>query len=379
MQRVAVKPEMLQWARRRAGLSIDDLSAFPKLGEWERGERQPTFRQLENYAKRTYTPFGYMFLPEPPAEKLPIPDFRTVADRPMHGPSPNLLDTVYTMQRRQDWYRDYLIEQGNEPLPFVASATVGDNERNVAAQMRSVLRMGDGWAREHRSWEDALRDLGIRMEEAGITVVWNGIVGYNTHRKLDVEEFRGFVLVDDIAPLIFVNNADAKSAQMFTLAHELAHLWIGQGGVLNLNATRPASNTTERFCNRVAAEFLVPEDELRIIWPGIRYDAHPIGRIARTFRVSRIVAARRLRDLRLIDEAEFLSIYRDELDDASARRSSGGSFNNTAPLRLGRPFAEAVLRAAREGSLLYHEAYQLTGLHGKTFDKLYGLLGEHAL
>ncbi|NQT14973.1 MAG: DNA-binding protein, partial [Planctomycetes bacterium] len=117
MPTVAVKPELIRWAIVRSGLPPDDLvKRFPKLDEWKSGERQPTFQQLEKFAKTTRTPFGFLFLPEPPEERIPIPDFRTVGDTPIDRPSPDLIETIQTMQRRQEWMRDLLIEDGHERL-----------------------------------------------------------------------------------------------------------------------------------------------------------------------------------------------------------------------------------------------------------------------
>lgn len=356
-------------------MSIDDLSsAFPKLRAWEDGTAMPTLKQLENYAKRTWTPFGYFFLINPPEEKLPIPDFRTVEDKKPLRPSPNLLETVHTVQRRQEWLRDYLIEDGAESLPFVGSFDISADPLAVALNMRNTFGIDPGWAEVHRTWQDALRDLRHRVEDAGVITAWNGVVGNNTRRALDVDEFRGFVLSDKYAPIVFINTNDARAAQMFTLAHELAHLWVGSDGVLNLNAMQPADYAVERFCNHVAAEFLVPEAEFRAAWPEVSSSEEPFRELARKFKVSPLVAARRALDLNYITRNDFFGFYnyyvRNERQKNRSRNKSGGNFYLTAPLRLGRPFAEAVIRAAREGKLLYRNAYQLTGLHGKTFDAL---------
>ena len=256
---VAVKPELIRWAIRRSGLHFDQLAAkFPKLDKWQNGETQPTLRQLEAFAKRTMTPFGYLFLPEPPVEKLPLPDFRTVGDSPIKCPSPNLLDTVQDMERRQQWMRDYLIEQGHDELGFVGSVKENAPIDSVAARIRQTLGLESEWAERFATWQEALRKLRDSIEGIGILVSTSGVVGLNNKRKLDPEEFRGFVLSDRYAPLIFVNGADAKSAQMFTLVHELAHVWLGKGGIFNLIRMMVATDATERFCNQVAAEFLIP-------------------------------------------------------------------------------------------------------------------------
>jgi hypothetical protein len=177
----------------------------------------------------THTPIGFLFLPEPPEECLPIRDLRTVVHGPAR-PSPDLLDTIYAMQRRQDWLREERLECETGPLEFVGSARLGDDPSAVGQEMRRIVGMDEGWASAASTWDGAVSELRRRIEQLGVMAVVNGVVGNNTHRKLNVAEFRGFALTDAYAPLVFINGADAKSAQMFTLAHELAHVWLGSEG-----------------------------------------------------------------------------------------------------------------------------------------------------
>lgn len=380
METLNVKPELIRWAIERSGRGVDTLVRyFPKIMQWEAGEAQPTLRQLESLAKKTWTPLGYFFLPQPPVEELPVPDFRTVRDTPIRRLSPNLIDTLHTMQRRQVWLREYLIEQGHEPLSFVSSASTKQSIDAVARQMRTTLSIGAGWASQHASWTDALRALREAADAIGIMVVINGVVGNSTRRKLDPEEFRGFVLLDEYAPLIFINGSDARSAQMFTLAHELVHLWVGQAGLFNLLDLEPSEAAVEQFCNRVAAEFLIPATELRAVWPEARSQSEPFQMLARRFKVSPIVTARRALDLGLIHKAAFLEFFEAyQVDERrKAARASGGDFYQTQNVRVGRRFARIVARAAREGRLLYRDAYHLTGLHGATFDRYAKSIGAY--
>lgn len=383
MARVTVDPSVLRWAIERSGVSRTELRRrFPKLNAWEQRQIQPTMPQLEAFAKATSTPFGYLFLPQPPHEELPIPHFRTVNDQPHARPSPELLDTVHLMERRQGWMREYLIEQGQRRLLFVGSAVLTDRPNAVALGMKQVLGLSNGWAAQRRTWTDALRDLRAAVEAVGIIVVVNSIVGNNTHRKLNVEEFRGFVLVDEFAPLVFTNGADAKAAQMFTLAHELAHIWLGVSAAFDLRKLQPANDQTERVCNEVAAEFLVPESELRHAWGTVDRESDPFEAIARRFKVSQIVAARRALDLNLITVNRFSQFWEqyenDERRTAEQDQSGGGDFYASQNYRISRRFGEAVIRAVKEGRLLYHEAYQLTGISGTTFDRYAKLLDVDA-
>lgn len=240
MTRVQVKPELLRWACERSRIDELELSVrFPQVEAWERGEKQPTIKQLEAFAKATHTPLGYFFLPEPPIERLPIKDFRTVRED-VARPSADLLDTIYAMQRRQDWLREERRDGEGEPLDFVGSARLSDDPEAVGREMRRVVGLDDGWAAEVKTWTEAVGELRRRAEKLGLIAVINGVVGNNTSRKLDVHEFRGFALTDSYAPLIFVNGSDAKSAQMFTLAHELAHVWTPMSSSRRRTPTTPS-------------------------------------------------------------------------------------------------------------------------------------------
>jgi Zn-dependent peptidase ImmA (M78 family) len=379
MTRVAINPRLIRWACERSGQEESALvERFPKLPQWERGEVQPTFKQLEEFAKATLTPFGAFFLAEPPAETLPVPDFRTMRGQRPRSPSAALLETIYQMQRRQEWMRDYLIEEGAEPLSFVGTVTLASSPVAAAQGIRRTMGMEGGWAELHSTWSNALLGLRRAVEDTGVLVVINGVFGNNTHQSLDPEEFRGFVLCDRYAPLIFINGADFKSAQMFTLAHEVAHLWLGKDGVFNLPDLQPSEDEVEKFCNRVAAEVLIPSRELEACWPEVRADANPYNALARRFKVSPIVAARRVLDHNLISRAEFyafLNDYRAEERQRRHRRPSGGDFYRTQEVRVGHRFGGAVIRAARAGKLLYQDAYRLTGLYGRTFDQFAQELG----
>ena len=346
------------------------------VAQWEQTGKISIAR-IDNLAAKTYTPLGYLYLSEPPEERLPIRDFRTRGGDAPRRPSVDLLDTVYLMQRRQAWMRDDLIEGGADPLAFVGAYGLEDSHIEVATAMRSMLGLTAAWAETTTSWSDALRFLRNRLDEVGVLVVFNGVVGNNNYRKLDRKEFQGFALVDEYAPLVFVNSADYISAQMFTLAHEVAHLFIGETGLTLFERLVPSDHETERYSNQVAAEFLVPKEELEDFGPSVRNLDNPFRAISRRFKVSAIVAARRALDLGLIDRNTFFEFYRDNRHQGQGGRftGEGGNFWNIQKWRIGPRFAGAVARAAGEGSLLYREAYSLTGLRGDTFERMSEELG----
>lgn len=377
MARVAVNPEVLQWAMNRTEEAESISRRFPII-KWLNKEKQPTLKQLEGFAKATATPLGFFFLSKPPEIKLSIPHYRTMLDRPYVFPSPDLLETVQTMERRQAWMREYLQDMGQEPLSFVGSCNITDDPKEVARRIRAMVGLESGWAANCRSWKEALALLIDKVERTGVLVVRNGIVGYNTHRKLDVHEFRGFVLVDRYAPLLFINGADGQAAQMFTIAHELAHIWYGQSAAFDLSGLQPAHESIERVCNQTAAEVLVPEFELRRLWEHYRNYSDRFDQLARHFKVSSIVTARRSLDLGLISRDEFFEFYNQWME-AERRNKQGsdgsGDFYRNLNYRVGRRFAEAVMISAKEGRIPYNEAYRLTGLKGDTFSEYARRLG----
>ena len=181
MTRVAVRPELVRWALERSGRSGEGFATkFPKLAAWERGEAQPTLKQLEQFAKATFTPVGYFFLREPPAERVPIPDFRTLPAALRERPSPDLLDTIYLCQQRQEWYHEFARTMGDAPLGFVGSAGVADDVAATAAGMRRALGFDLEERRRLPTWTEALRRFIEQADGVGVLVMVSGVVGATT-------------------------------------------------------------------------------------------------------------------------------------------------------------------------------------------------------
>lgn len=366
MSSVPASIPVIQWAAQRAGLGDAALARhYPKWPLWLTGEAQPTLRQLEDFAKRTHTAIGYFFLPQPPSMPLPIPDFRTLRDAAMGEPSSNLLDTIYLCQQRQDWFRDHARLHGFPVLPFVGSASIQEAPEAVAQRMREALTLSTEARQRLSTWTEALRQLIAKAEEAGVMVMVTSVVGSNSHRKLDVGEFRGFALADDLAPLVFLNGADSKSAQMFTLAHELAHLWLGASGVSDAETGRVPEQAIERWCNQVAAELLMPMQALRAAYQPDTSIPQEIQRLARLFKVSTLVALRRLFDAGFINQAVLWQNYREELDrlrSLERSQSGGGDFYNSLGARTSKRFARAIVSSTLEGLTSFPDAFRMLGV-----------------
>ncbi len=371
--RVDVRPEMLRWARERAGLTVRELERrFPSLDRWERGEANPTLKQVEGLAKATHTPVGYLFLREPPIERIPIPDFRTIGSVFLGHPSPDLLEMVYVCQQRQDWYRDFAKSMGEEPRRFVGSASASDSVEAVGRRMREDLGFDLDARRECPTWTEALRQFIAQADASGVLVMCSGVVLNNNRRRLDPAEFRGFAIVDDLAPLVFINGADTKAAQMFTLAHELAHVWLGQSALSDAAPAAIPDHEVERWCNRVGAELLVPMQVLRA---ELRLDAEleaEVTRLARWFKVSTLVILCRVHDAGALSREAFEEAYASELHRLRALPGGkGGDFYLTQAARVSKRFARGLIASTLEGQTLYRDAFRMLGISKtETFHEL---------
>ncbi|WP_028298873.1 ImmA/IrrE family metallo-endopeptidase [Olivibacter sitiensis] len=368
---VPVNGNIITWALSRAGYDVTGFSIkYPalKVDRWLQGDKQPTVRQLEDFSKKVHVPFGYMLLQEPPNEAIDFPFFRTGHAKPTYQVSPNVYDTILDLSRRQEWLREYLVQLEAKHLDYVGKF----NQHTLVAQfvqdLRDQLGLRAGWTLACPTWEDTLALLMDAIERIGIIVVQNGVVGNNTRRPIPVGECRGFVLVDDYVPFLFVNNADAKAAQLFTLVHELAHVWLGKSAGFNQDQLLPADDPIELLCDRVAAEFLVPAHLLSDVWTGIA----DVRMLATRFKVSPIVIARRALDLQLLTRAQFFDFYNQYMEADRHKRdqqTGGGDFYRTNKRRVSPAFASYVDSAVKSGALTYKEAFKLTGLYGDVYTK----------
>ena len=359
---VTIPKEMYLWAIERAGYRVDEfLQTHPDVAMYIEDEKKPTIKQLESFASTVHVPMAFLMLPSPPVETSPIPMFRGKAGNGKFDL--NVYQTVLDVQGRQEWLSDYLSENDLDECPFVGKYDISIPIQDMAVIIRQHLGLEIDWMMSFNTPDKAINYFVEKMEEVGICVFFNGIVGNNTHRALDVEECRGFALVGEAnAPMIFVNNSDSKNAQMFTLAHEFTHVLVGfSAGYAGFEGEY--HDLVEAYCDKVAAEFLVPGVLLKDYWSSIE-------ECAKQFNVSTLVIARRAHDLGIISNEEYREFYlRYRANVKIKKKSSGGAFYKTAAKRIGRLFAIHIYNAVRSKQISYTEAYRLTGLYGKTFDK----------
>jgi len=384
--RVEVDPALLEWACNRSGVEQKELELkFRALPEWLNGEKLPTEKQLQSFANATFTPFGSFFSAKPPVDTLPVADFRVRRKRPNSPPSPHLLDTLFLCQDQQAWYRDYLLDAGESSLDWVGSQRLDISPKIAATQCANELNLTVD-SRSHASnWEEGLRVVRQALEAAGVHVMINGVVGNNNKRPLDPDEFSGFALADTLAPLIFINNTDYKASQMFTIAHEVGHLLLGESGISDDSVGLEQVPANESWCDSFAAELLVPEADLHSL--GIELTdvgLSDVQRLASRYKVSRVVVLRRLRTSGFLGRQRYSNLFAQERNEYIARKSereaagsqSGGNFYNNFFQRTGRHFASAVVASTLEGQTNYTEMSKLLGISSiSTFETIVDRVG----
>jgi Zn-dependent peptidase ImmA (M78 family)/DNA-binding XRE family transcriptional regulator len=380
MSYALISPPVLQWARFRARLDIDSLAykipvKSEKVISWEVGTEKPTFIQAQKLAKVLRIPFGYLFLEKPPQDTVLLPDMRTINDKVIGDYSIDLKDVISDVIRKQDWYRDYLKEEGFSELEFTRKYNCNSSVDEIVASITKTLNLKMEDRVNVRTWTDFFKLLVERIEAAGILVMKSGKVGNNTHRILKADEFRGFAICDPIVPVIFVNGADYKAAQIFTLIHELAHVWVGESGVSDIGLRKDnikISNQCEIKCNEVAAEVLVPSNLIIDQWNKDKNSTENIEILCRLFKVSSIVIARRALDLDLITKSDFFEFYEKQVNrwqNEKDSQESGGSFYKNIAVANSRKFTEAILYSVFSQRTLLREGARLLGLHPSKFEK----------
>lgn len=368
---IQLQPEVLRWARERVGLSIDMLAArlagqrvnAEVVQAWEKNG-QITVRAAEKLAQVAHIPYGYLYFPKPPDERLPMQDFRTMKGAAPSRPSADLLDTIYQTQAKQEWYKEHRKEEGFLPLPWVGSISTAMKIQNAAEKIRVMLKI-PSIDILHGTVDDVLNREIAHLESQGVLVMRNSIVGNNTKRKLDVQEFRGFAIADDYSPVIFINTRDAKTACRFTLMHELVHLCLGVSGVSNQQMSfAPSDSKTERFCNAVAAELLAPEHKLRLLWGESKATTKNINSIADTFRVSFAVILYRLHDLSLINSAQLKKMQKSLTERQIEEKKIGGAGNMISNIITRNSFAlvAALITDTLNGNTPFRDAFQMLNI-----------------
>lgn len=255
-----ITPNVLKWARESARMSEETAAAkvsvkVERLREWENGTTQPTIRQAQTLAKAYKRPFALFFLPEIPRDFQPLQDFRKSGSIALTTSS---IFIIREIQQKQAWISEVYSENQEDKLAFVGRFSINDNPQTVAKDILDTLKINPAFYKtDHpiKEWIDATESKGIFVSRTSFI---------NSRLKLDSEELQGFAIADPYAPFVFVNSDDWNAPQLFTLVHELAHIWIAETGISNEVEpdlkNKDKLHPVEIFCNEVAANALMPKE-----------------------------------------------------------------------------------------------------------------------
>lgn len=378
-----VTPDVLRWARKTAKMTLEKAASSigcspDRLQSWEDGDDQPTIKQAQKLAHVYHRPFALLFLPEPPKDFKPLQDFRSNKQGEF---STALTFMMREVQEKQSWVRTTFEENEERPLDFVGKFNRRTSPETVANDIRETLGIHSF---DHRD-TSALKYWISKAESARIFVSISS--NFHSKAKLDTEEVKGFAIADRFAPFVFLNSDDYENPQLFTLAHELAHIWINQSGIsvdTQMVSFRGAHNhkidPVEIFCNKVAANALLPKDAM--VSAGKIYDLtkfDKVEQIARRYGVSNITLLFRLHELEIINRRQFgglkkiadLRFEAYERNQAETEKKSGDvNYYILQVRRNGKAFSQLVLDFYRGGQITGVEASHLLRVKLSNFPNL---------
>ena len=378
---VNIQPAIISWALSQTSEEKLGTKLVDNIKHWLDRTKRPTFNQIEDFSKKSHIPLGYFFLQTPPIEQISLLEYRTLDSIQLTNPSRNLIDTIHDMEAVQEWMVNYRKEWNCDTISIVGSLKGITDISVIADTIRKDLGLNIEWYKDCGNPSEAFNKVRGLLEECGIVVMMNGIVGKNTHRALDVNEFRAFAMVNEWAPLIFINGADSAGGRLFSLFHELVHLWIGENDLYNdtkysANGIKPIEVT----CNAVAGALMVPKTVFLEKWNNnTNDDIHEkIKELARMFRCSSSVIARRALDNKKIDQNVYNMVIADAIEayiQTKQEKSSGGDYYRVARSKLDGVFVRALCESVNSGRTSFTEAYRLTNTTSKTFSEVASGLG----
>lgn len=378
---IDITPSILQWIIGQKQIENINAELMTKLEQWISGIEKPTFSQIEKISKAANIPLGYFFLQKPPVEDLTLLDYRTVDSISVQNPSRNLIDVINEMEDVQEWMHEYLIKNGASKLECVGAYKNSTDVNDIVDSIRVSLYLKEDWFDDVVDERDAFKRLRTRLEACGVVVMAGGYVGQNNRKKFDIEEFRAFTLIDEYAPLIFINTNDSKGGRLFSLLHEVAHIWLGKDNFFNdRNCVVHNVSKEETICNAIAAELLVPNKIFNKRWKFNKIDTNYFDKIiylSHEFKCGITVIARRALDNKYIGIDKYNEIaeyakqkYKEQQDKQKESVKGSGNFYNNLSYRMDSRFINALNNSIYDGTTSFTEAYRLTNTTRKTFSAL---------
>lgn len=375
---VSISKDVLDWIMAHIQLDTLPTQIVNYLLSWRNGEKVPTYNQIEKVSKATGVPFGYFFLQKPPEEDLTLVEYRTIDSVELHNPSRDLVDTMHDMDLIQEWMRSRLLDDGVAPLNYVGAQKNQKKINEFAAFVCELLHLNTEWFRQSKNTSESFRIVRRAISDAGVMVMMSGIVKNNTHRVLETNEFRAFTIVDNYAPLIFINSNDSWNGKLFSLLHEFAHVCIGESSLYNDRYTDgTAVREVETMCNAVAAEVMVPQNTFLAEWTRLRKDmdcAQTIISLSREFKCGITVIARKALDNGYIDVPTYKGYAQQAVEQycqsRKHKKTNGGDFYRTTASRIDQRFFNLLLDSVATGKTLYSDAFRMTNTNRSTFSAL---------
>lgn len=375
-----ISPNVTNWLLGDCNMALLDDKTDKNIKKWQKGIAQPTYNQLLAISKKLRIPLGYLFLNDPPNEQLALMNFRTIDSTDFTGPSRDLIDTVHDMELVQDWMSNYLRREGHEPWQTYHMREF--DKLRLAKVVRDRLAISVDWYNNTADSRTSFKYLRDKIEETQILVILNGIVGNNTHRALNLLEFRAFTLMDEYAPLIFINGTDSINGRLFSLLHEFVHVVLGKNSLFNDLGNNFHVSKLETICNAVAAEVLAPDEVFIKEWAkrSENESQEIIRDLAKIFNCGEMVIARKALDHRKISRefySEFNNLVKAMFIKQKEKKSGGGDYYNNVGTRLDKRFLRLISNDVKAGHTRPTDAYRLTNTTFKTFDAVMDkVLGE---
>ena len=383
----AIRPEILTWARETAGLSLEvaaqalglkearGQTGTERLAALEAGSEEPSRPLLLKMSQAYRRPLLVFYLNQPPKTGDRGQDFRTLPGPERYNPELDAL--IRDIKGRLGLIRSMLEDAESEPVGFIGTATMEMPVASLAARAAERVHFALAEYRAEKTHDAAFAYLRSKIEASGVFVLLLGNLGSH-HTNIPVEIFRGFAVSDTIAPLIVINDQDARAAWSFTALHELAHLWLGDTGISGPEAT----NRVEQYCNDVAGEILLPAKELAAFpkLVTLQKAITEISEFAEARRLSRPMVAYKLLRAGVINKPTWSKLsahfhkewlaFRQRQTERQRASEGGPSYYVVRRHRVGPALLGLVRRSLDEGNITYTKASRVLGVKPRNVEPL---------
>ena len=372
---IDISDDILKWVVSSINPDNTNPDILDTLISWRNKTKVPTYNQILDISRATGIPLGYFFLKTPPKEDLSFVNYRTVKSIELENPSRELKTIMLDMELIQDWLHSQLISDGEDKNCYVNSLKDIEDVIEIATTIRKELNISENWYKTIKNSEEAFKFLRNAISNSGIAVMVNGIVRNNTSKPLSINEFRAFALIDEYAPLIFINSNDSINGRIFSLLHEYVHIGLGENSLYNDRCSCTFDvQATETICNKVAAEILVPQEDFIKKWEfAAEAEQDPmniIRKLTKYFICGMTVIARKALDNNFISHEKYHYIAQSAVANYKKAKSRGGDFYRTLNSKIDSNFLNYLFSRVDQGKTLYTEAYRLTNTNRETFNKL---------